>query len=101
MDDEARLIRTVAAPRARYFLLGRRILLENPSSYVRFAASQLSEAELLAKLARPIATGARFAEACELLGRIHGDEASGRAAELLLRWLQDAALAAPNSHAIG
>lgn len=54
-----------------------------------------------AELARPIATGARFAEACELLGRIHGDEASGRAAELLLRWLQDAALAAPNSQAIG
>jgi uncharacterized protein (UPF0276 family) len=32
--------------------LGRRILLENPSSYVTFAASQLSEAEFLAELAR-------------------------------------------------
>jgi hypothetical protein len=32
--------------------LGRRILLENPSSYVMFAASQLSEAEFLAEVAR-------------------------------------------------
>ncbi|HEU4733538.1 MAG TPA: DUF692 domain-containing protein [Kofleriaceae bacterium] len=32
--------------------LGRRILLENPSSYVTFAASQLSEAEFLAEVAR-------------------------------------------------
>ncbi|HEX4416397.1 MAG TPA: DUF692 domain-containing protein [Kofleriaceae bacterium] len=32
--------------------LGRRILLENPSSYVTFAASQLGEAEFLAELAR-------------------------------------------------
>jgi len=52
-----------------------------------------------AALARPIAGGARFADACEVLGQLHGDDASGRAAELLLRWLQDAALAAPNSHA--
>jgi uncharacterized protein len=32
--------------------LGRRILLENPSSYVTFAASQIPEAEFLAELAR-------------------------------------------------
>src|SRR5215470_4187008 len=32
--------------------LGRRILLENPSSYVTFTASQLSEAEFLAEVAR-------------------------------------------------
>ena len=32
--------------------LGRRILLENPSSYVTFVASQLSEAEFLAEVAR-------------------------------------------------
>ena len=32
--------------------LGRRILLENPSSYVTFAASQIAEAEFLAELAR-------------------------------------------------
>jgi hypothetical protein len=32
--------------------LGRRILLENPSSYVTFAASDLSEAEFLAEVAR-------------------------------------------------
>lgn len=48
-----------------------------------------------AELARPIATGARFADVCERLGSLHGDEASGRAAELLLRWLEAAALAAP------
>jgi hypothetical protein len=32
--------------------LGRRILLENPSSYVAFAASELGEAEFLAEVAR-------------------------------------------------
>jgi uncharacterized protein (UPF0276 family) len=32
--------------------LGRRILLENPSSYVTFAASQIGEAEFLAEVAR-------------------------------------------------
>ena len=32
--------------------LGRRILLENPSSYVTFVASQLSEADFLAEVAR-------------------------------------------------
>ncbi len=32
--------------------LGRRILLENPSSYVTFAASELAEAEFLAEVAR-------------------------------------------------
>ncbi len=32
--------------------LGRRILLENPSSYVTFAASELGEAEFLAEVAR-------------------------------------------------
>ena len=32
--------------------LGRRILLENPSSYVTFAASQIPEAEFLAEVAR-------------------------------------------------
>jgi len=48
-----------------------------------------------AELAPRIANGARFAEACELLGGLHGDDASARAAELLLRWLEAAALAAP------
>jgi uncharacterized protein (UPF0276 family) len=32
--------------------IGRRILLENPSSYVTFAASQLTEPEFLAEVAR-------------------------------------------------
>lgn len=49
-----------------------------------------------ADLAPRIATGARFAEACELLGGLHGDDASARAAELLLRWLEAAALATPD-----
>ena len=48
-----------------------------------------------AELAPRIATGARFAEACERLGDLHGEDASARAAELLLRWLEAAALAAP------
>lgn len=45
------------------------------------------------ELAREVAIGARFADICEHLGQIHGDDASGRAAELLLRWLEAAALA--------
>jgi hypothetical protein len=52
-----------------------------------------------AELARAVAIGTPFAEVCEQLGRIHGDDASGRAAELLLRWLEGAALAAPSDHA--
>lgn len=50
-----------------------------------------------AELARPIAAGARFADVCEWLGGRNGDEASTRAAELLLRWLEAAALAAPGN----
>jgi hypothetical protein len=53
-----------------------------------------------AELAPAIAIGARFADICEQLGGIHGDDAGGRAAELLLRWLGAAALAAPSDHAI-
>jgi hypothetical protein len=45
-----------------------------------------------AQLAPQIARGTSFAEACEVLGAIHGEDASGRAVELLLRWLQAAAL---------
>lgn len=37
--------------------LGRRILLENPSSYVTFAASELPEAEFLAEVARRADSG--------------------------------------------
>jgi len=40
-----------------------------------------------AQLAPTLARGVSFAEACEVLGAIHGDDASSRAAELLLRWL--------------
>jgi hypothetical protein len=36
-----------------------------------------------------------FADACEVLGELHGEAASARAVELLLRWLQAAVLAAP------
>jgi hypothetical protein len=48
-----------------------------------------------ARLAPRIAPGMSFADACEVLGELHGDAASARAVELLLRWLQAAALAAP------
>ena len=45
-----------------------------------------------ARLAAPIARGATFAEVCEVLGELHGEAASARAVELLLRWLGAAAL---------
>ena len=45
-----------------------------------------------ARLAPQIARRAAFSEICGVLGEIHGDEASARAVELLLRWLQAAAL---------
>ena len=44
------------------------------------------------RLAPRIAAGARFADICEVLGEIHGDGASARAVELLLRWLPAAVL---------
>jgi hypothetical protein len=44
------------------------------------------------RLAPMIAQGASFAVVCEVLGELHGDAASGRAVELLLRWLGAAAL---------
>jgi hypothetical protein len=50
-----------------------------------------------AQLAPQIALGASFAEVCEVLGETHGADASGRAVELLLRWLQAATLRAPPS----
>ena len=50
-----------------------------------------------AELAPQIARGAPFAEVCDVLGRAHGDDASSRAMELLLRWLQAAILAAPSA----
>ena len=45
-----------------------------------------------ARLAPLIARGALFSEVCEVLGELHGDAASTRAVELLLRWLGAAAL---------
>jgi hypothetical protein len=53
-----------------------------------------------AELARDLAIGARFADACERLGRLHGEDASARAAELLIRWLEEEVLAAPADHMI-
>lgn len=44
------------------------------------------------RLAPQISSGVRFSDLCEVLGHIHGDGASGRAVELLLRWLTAAAL---------
>jgi hypothetical protein len=40
-----------------------------------------------AQLAPAISRGVSFAEVCEVLGAIHGEDAGPRAAELLLRWL--------------
>jgi hypothetical protein len=48
-----------------------------------------------ARLAPRLAQGASFSDACELLGELHGDAASARAVELLLRWLAAAVLATP------
>jgi hypothetical protein len=48
-----------------------------------------------ARLAPRIAQGVSFSDACEVLGELHGDAASGRAVELLLRWLGAAVLASP------
>jgi hypothetical protein len=45
-----------------------------------------------ARLAPQVAAGASFAAVCEVLGEIHGGEASQRAVELLVRWLQAAVL---------
>lgn len=49
-----------------------------------------------ARLAPRLAHGVSFADACEVLGELHGDAASARAVELLLRWLGAAALATPD-----
>lgn len=48
-----------------------------------------------ARLAAPIAGGTSFAAVCEVLGELHGDDASARAVELLVRWLGAQALVAP------
>jgi len=47
------------------------------------------------RLAPQLAQGVSFAAVCEVLGELHGAEASSRAVELLLRWLQAATLAVP------
>jgi hypothetical protein len=54
------------------------------------------------RLAPQIAAGARFSQICDVLGEIHGEDASARAVELLLRWLSAAALdASPPDRARG
>ena len=50
-----------------------------------------------AQLASLIGFGVSFADVCEVLGAVHGVDASERAVELLLRWLQAAALRSPPS----
>jgi hypothetical protein len=45
-----------------------------------------------ARLAPDIARGVAFAEICGVLGELHGDDASARAVELLVRWLGAAVL---------
>jgi uncharacterized protein (UPF0276 family) len=49
---EETLAHVVARVREVQDVLGRRILLENPSSYVTFAASEIAEADFLAEVAR-------------------------------------------------
>jgi hypothetical protein len=50
-----------------------------------------------AALAGRVASGANFATLCEVLAEIHGDEASARAAQMLLHWLENAMLIAFHS----
>lgn len=50
-----------------------------------------------APLAEQISRGVSFAALCEQLGAQHADGAVGRAAELLIRWLQSAVLRSPES----
>jgi hypothetical protein len=45
-----------------------------------------------AELAGWLVPGASFAELCGVLGALHGDAASGRAVELLVRWLAAGAI---------
>ena len=47
-----------------------------------------------ALLANRVASGAKFATLCEVLAELHGDEASVRAAQMLLHWLENAMLIA-------
>jgi hypothetical protein len=57
-----------------------------------------------AELAPSISRGVSFAEICEVLAGIHGEDASPRAAELLLLWLAGEALiaaAAPADQPVG
>jgi hypothetical protein len=49
------------------------------------------------RLAPRIAQGVSFAAVCEVLGELHGPDASSRAVELLLRWLQAALLSTPSA----
>jgi hypothetical protein len=50
-----------------------------------------------ARLAPLLAQGTSFAAVCEVLGELHGDAASSRAVELLVRWLGAAALSTSRS----
>jgi hypothetical protein len=45
-----------------------------------------------ALLAAPISRGATFAEVCEVLSGLHGEDAVSRAAQLLMRWLDNSAI---------
>ena len=49
------------------------------------------------RLAAMVARGASFAAVCEVLGELHGDAATNRAVELLLRWLGASALSTSRS----
>ncbi len=49
-----------------------------------------------ALLAEPISRGASFGEICEVLSSLHGDDAVSRAAQLLMRWLDNSAITSKN-----
>jgi hypothetical protein len=47
-----------------------------------------------AEVANRVASGVKFATLCEVLADLHGEEASVRAAQMLLHWLENATLIA-------
>ena len=82
MTEEALHVVCANVDRAQHFL-GRRLLIENPSSYLRFAHSTIPEPEFLAQVARRTGCGILcdvnnvFVSACN-----HGGSASGYLAAL-------------------
>ncbi len=94
VDDMWSAIEDASSPVAPAMLDGttpRTVLVWRRDTTVIHRTLDADEAELAPQLV----AGASFAEICEVLAAHHGDEAAPRAVELLLRWLQGEALAAP------